>query len=440
MEKGEKRLAPHMDFPPSLPGDKGSVSPGVWGLQSLGVQVKQAEKPTEEKEAREILARAFRDRQTVFPCGGGTSLSAGVLPPSVDLALDTTGMDKMVNFDPLNLNLEVSAGMTLDRINEFLAGQEKGFFLPLDPPWSSRATIGGAYAANSSGPLRLRYGTLRDLVLGVRGIDSRGREIAFGGKTVKNVSGYDLTKFLIGSAGSLCLVTSVAIRVYPLPDASSLCDLVFETREELEKFLAALRSSVLLPSAVLVTDLAGGPGVSAAAGIRFRVMIGFEGHGLAVDRQNRDLLKLAGEFGGLGSARTGRDMMNQGIRLALEPVRSWRDPLFLKVSVPIAQAPRTFVALRRLLHDHGFMGKVALCAANGVIFLYVEGVQEGGAERLVKDLRDLIPAGGGYVAPILAHRNLLQGWGARVEPALHQLAFQPIKDRLDPTGVFPPIL
>ena len=74
------------------------------------------------------------------------------------------------------------------------------------------------------------------------------------------------------------------------------------------------------------------------------------------------------------------------------------------------------------------------------MFLYVEGVHEKMAGDLVKDLRGLIPAGGGYVAPILVHRGLLEGWGARVEPALHQLAFQPIKERLDPTGVFPPIL
>lgn len=429
-----------MDFPSNLPGEPGSASPGVWGLQSLSVEVRQVEKPAGEREAREILTRAFQGGQTVFPCGGGTSLSAGVLPQRVDLALDTTGMDRVVNFDPLNLNLEVSAGMTLDQINGFLAGQGKGFFLPLDPPWSGRATIGGAYAANSSGPMRLRYGTLRDLVLGVRGVDSRGREIAFGGKTVKNVSGYDLTKFLIGSAGSLCLVTSLTIRVYPLPDASSLCDLVFGTLEELEKFLAALRSSVLLPSAVVVTDLAGGPGVSDSAGIRFRAMIGFEGNGLAVERQKRDLLKLAGEFGGLGDARTGRDVMMEGIRSAVNPVQSWRDPLFLRISVPVVQGPRTFVALRKLVHNHGLLGKTTLDGANGIMWLYAEGVQEKTAADLVKDLRNLVPAGQGYLAPILAHRSLLQGWGARVEPSLHQLAFQPLKERIDPTGVFPPIL
>ena len=111
--------------------------------------------------------------------------------------------------------MTVLAGTTLNGINEFLAGQGNGFFLPLDPPFSERATIGGVYASNGSGPSRLRYGAVRDQVLGVRGIDAQGGEVGFGGKTVKNVSGYDLTKFLIGSAGSLCLITAAIMRVYP---------------------------------------------------------------------------------------------------------------------------------------------------------------------------------------------------------------------------------
>jgi len=433
-------LAPDKDFSSSPLGNLGNASAGVQGLQSLGVQVKRVEKPAAEKEAREILARASQDRQTIFSCGGGTSLSSGVLPEKVDLVLDTTGMNKVLDFDPRNLNLEVAAGMTLDRINEFLAGQEKGFFLPLDPPGSNRATLGGAYAANSSGPMRLRYGTLRDLVLGVRGIDSRGREIAFGGKTVKNVSGYDFTKFLIGSAGSLCLITSAVIRVYPLPEASSLCDLVFGTLEELEKFLAALRSSVFIPSAVAVTELAGGPGVSDSAGVRFRVRIGLEGHRLAVERQNKVLPNLAREFGGFGDARTGRDGMLREIRSAVNPDRTFENPLFLKISVPIAQGPRTFVSLHTAARQYGLAAKLVLCPANGLLFLFAEGSSRKPAGDLLRDLKDLIAAAGGYLGPLLAHRSLLVNWGARVEPALHQLAFQPIKDRLDPTGVFPAIV
>ena len=428
-------MASHMDLPSNRP-----IAPeGLDRLESLGVQVRRVEKPVSEKEAQRILAQAFKEKWTVLPCGGGTSLATGVLPETVDLALVTTGMNRVLAFDPRNLNMAVLAGTTLDQVNQFLAGQENGFFLPLDPPYSHRATIGGAYAANSSGPLRLRYGTLRDQVLGVRGADSQGREVGFGGKTVKNVSGYDLTKFFIGSAGSLCLITSISLRVYPLPEASSLCDLIFGTLEELEKFLGALRRSVLIPSAVVVTGLAGGPGVSDTEGMRFRVMIGCEGLKLAVERQNIDLLKLAGDFGGMGDARTGRDMMIRGIRSAVDPDRFLEDPLFLKISMPIVQGPPTFAAIHKIAHQYGIPLKAVFSAGDGVMFLNTGGIHQKPTAVFVKELKDLVLAGGGYIAPILAHRNFLQSWGARTGPVLHKLVLQPIKERLDPTGVFPPI-
>jgi len=433
-------MAPDIDLLSGWLEDSRGGSPAVRVLRSLGVQVQRVEKPIGEKEARQLLARAFQDKQTIFPCGGGTSLSSGVLPEKVDLALDTTRMNKILAFDPQNLNLEVMAGMTLDEINEFLAGQGRGFYLPLDPPLSYRATIGGAYAANSSGPLRQRYGTIRDQVLGVRGVDSRGQAVGFGGKTVKNVSGYDLTKFLIGSAGSLCLVTSLSLRVYPLPEASSLCDLVFGTLEELEKFLAAFRSSVLVPSAVVVTEIAGGPSVSSTAGARFRVIAVFEGHPLAVERQNKDLLKLAGEFGGCGQARAGREMVVRGLQSAVDPDRPLEASLILRVSVPIGQGPRTFAEVQKLSHEHGISVKPLLFAGNGLLILYSEGTLQKKAMDLIKELQETVRAADGFVAPLLAPREILQAWGARVEPTLHRLVLGPIKEKLDPTGVFPPIL
>jgi glycolate oxidase FAD binding subunit len=434
--KGRRRLTPHMDLSSNL----SDAPTGVGQLETLGVQVRRIERPDTEKEAQRILAQALKEKWTVFPCGGGTSLAVGMLPETVDIALVTTGMNRVLAFDPRNLNMAVSAGMTLDQINQFLAGQENGFFLPLDPPHSHRATIGGAYAANSSGPLRLRYGTLRDQVLGVRVADSQGREVGFGGKTVKNVSGYDLTKFFIGSAGSLCLITSISLRVYPLPESSSLCDLIFGTLEELERFLGALRSSVLIPSAVVVTGLAGGPGVSDTVGMRFRVMIGFEGLNPAVERQNRDLLKMADEFGGMGGARAGRDMMVRGIRSAVDPDKFLEDPLFLKISVPIVQGPRIFAAIHKAAQQSGLPLKGVLSAADGVMFIYTGGIYQENIAVFVEEIKDLVSEGRGYLTPLLAHRLFLQSWGARVEPALHRLVLQPIKERLDPTRVFPPIV
>ena len=405
------------------------TSPGIRELESLGVNVKGIEKPTKEKEAQQVLAKAYQEKLTVFPCGGGTALGSGVLPEKVDIALDTTGMDRVLAFDGNNLNIAVLGGMTLDAINQFLAGQGKGFFLPLDPPLSHRATIGGVYAANGSGPLRLRYGVVRDQALGVRGANARGEEIGFGGKTVKNVSGYDLTKFLVGSGGSLCLITSISFRVYPLPDASSLCDIGFGTVEELEKFLAALRASVLVPSAV----------VAEPAGGRFRVLTAFEGHPQAVERQNKDLLALAGKFGGTGAARTGRNAMVEGLRGAVNPDGATQGGLALKIAVPIAAGARALAAAMKLCEENNVAVKAALYAGNGVVVLYAAAQGEAAA-RLIAGAKALGQSAGGYTAPLRAHRTVLSSWGARVDPALHRLVLQPIKEKLDPSGVFPPIL
>ncbi len=405
------------------------ASAGIRALESLGVRVKHVEKPAQEREAQQILAKALKEKLTVFPCGGGTALASGVLPETVDIALDTTGLSRVLAFDPRNLNLAVLTGMSLEAINEFLGVQEKGFFLPLDPPMVQRATIGGVYAANASGPSRLRYGTVRDQVLGIRGVDARGNEVGFGGKTVKNVSGYDLTKFLIGSAGSLYLLTSISLRIHPLPDSASVCELTLGSLEELEKFLSALRTSVLVPSAVVVEP----------KGAVFLVVAGFEGHPQAVDRENKDLLALAGQFGGAGESREGREAMVQALRRAVDPPEAGPDGLTLKVSAPISQGPRTLAAVGKLAQECGLVAKTTLYAGNGMILLYVTA-QGDAVSRLINGVRELGRSSGGYPSPVHLHRTLLSGWGPRVDSGLHQFVLKPIKEKLDPSGVFPPIL
>ncbi len=384
-------------------------------LESLGVAVKHVERPAKESEAQQILAKAFKEKLTVLPVGGATAISAGALPERVDIVLDMTGLDGMAHFDISNLNMTVLAGTAIDSINEFLSGQGKGFFLPLDPPLSKRATIGGVYASNGSGPCRLRYGTLRDQALGVRGIDAQGNEVGFGGTTVKNVSGYDLTKFLIGSAGSLCLITAVVMRVYPLPEAASVCDVTFPAIGELGKFLLGLRSSVLLPSGVTVEPVNGA----------FRVLSAFEGHPLAVERENRDFLALAGTFGGKGEAKMGREIMREAMRGAIDPTG---EAMAIKVTVPLSEGPAALARLKELAGP----AKTVLLAGNGVILVY------GADERIIDGAKGL--ASRGYVAPVRLHRGLLSTWGPRVDPTLEQFVLRPIKEKLDPSGVFPPIL
>ncbi|RPJ35327.1 MAG: FAD-binding oxidoreductase [Deltaproteobacteria bacterium] len=416
------------------------TSTGVEELASLGVRARTIERPTKEKEAQQILARAFQEKRTVLPCGGGTAMGAGILPESVDIALDMTAMNRVLVFDPQNLNLAVLGGITIDAINKYLADQAKGFFLPLDPPFSHRATIGGVYAANSSGPLRLRYGAVRDQVLGVRGADAMGREIGFGGKTVKNVSGYDLTKFFIGSGGSLGLITSISFRVYPLPEAASLCDLIFDAVEGLEKFLAVLRKSVWVPSAVTVTEISAMPGGPGRNGPRYRVLIGFEGHGQAVERQNRDLLKLGQEFGGRGDARLGREQMVHALRSAVNPDWGTGELLTLKISVPVSRGVGTLAALQKFSKEMRTEVKTVLFAGNGILLMCAGNLRVENAPRFLTGVKEIGKAAEGFTAPVCGSRTFLAAWGSRVEPSISHSILRPLKEKLDPAGIFPPVI
>ena len=151
-------------------------------------------------------------------------------------------MNKIIDLDVANLTVTAQAGVKLADLQDLLAGTEnrcffppddnlkeqadymcssrdyKGVFLPLDPPFPDRVTLGGIVAANSTGPKRLRYGLPRDLILGVKYVSPTGEIIGMGGKTVKNVSGYDVSKIMIGSLGTLGILGEITFRLLPLPE------------------------------------------------------------------------------------------------------------------------------------------------------------------------------------------------------------------------------
>ncbi|MCK7472423.1 MAG: FAD-binding protein [Rhodopseudomonas palustris] len=241
------------------------------------MQVKTIERPTKEKEAQQILARAFQEKRTVFPCGGGTALGCGILPETVDIALDMTAMNRVLAFDPQNLNLAVLGALPSMESTAFWRGREKGFSCL----WTRRFQTGHdrrglcrqfqrAFAVE----IRRHAGPGS----GGRGADAMGREIGFGGKTVKNVSGYDLDKIFDRFRGKPGPAYQPLLPRFSLPEASSLCDLIFDTPEALDKFPAVLRKSVWVPSAATVTQISAVPAGPGANGPRYRALIGFEGH------------------------------------------------------------------------------------------------------------------------------------------------------------------
>jgi FAD/FMN-containing dehydrogenase len=198
--------------------------------------------PKDTRMVAALVQCACRANLAMIPWGSGTKMAMGNPPRRLDLVLCMARMNHMLDVDTANLTITVEAGVKFRDVQARLATEEdrcylpledlkteagefvcsdrshSGCFLPLDPPFSEKATIGSIVATNTTGPRRLLYGMPRDLVLGVRFATPKGDIVGAGGKTVKNVSGYDVSKLMIGSLGSLGILCEMTLRLLPLPE------------------------------------------------------------------------------------------------------------------------------------------------------------------------------------------------------------------------------
>jgi glycolate oxidase FAD binding subunit len=197
-----------------------TVRPGTPADAVGGVRPLIVAAPASTSEASTLLLAGSELGLAVVPRGTGSRLHWGNPPERCDLVVDTTGMDEVVEHAAGDLVATVQAGVRMDRLAEVLA--VAGQRLALDPPAADgdapgRGTVGGVLATGAAGPLRLRYGTGRDLLIGITVIRADGTIARSGGKVVKNVAGYDLGKLFAGSRGTLGLITQATFRLHPLP-------------------------------------------------------------------------------------------------------------------------------------------------------------------------------------------------------------------------------
>jgi len=183
---------------------------------------------------------------TVVPVGAGTKTGWAAPPSSCDLLLRTTALDRVVEHVPGDLVVIAEAGVPLATLQAQLA--EHNQMLALDPP-EPGATLGGIVSANASGPRRLRYGTVRDLLIGVTVVLADGTTARSGGKVVKNVAGYDLGKLYTGAHGALGVLVSTTWRLHPLPAAAGTVTVPVADAAEAGKLADLLVRSTLTPTA-----------------------------------------------------------------------------------------------------------------------------------------------------------------------------------------------
>jgi len=193
------------------------------------------------------LGWASERRLSVVIRGAGTKSSWGRIPQRIDLLLDMRALNRVISHRQGDLTVTTEAGVTLGELNQLLAAH--GQWLPLDPPFGARATIGGLLATNDSGPRRHRFGTPRDLVIGVQLATTDGQLTRSGGQVVKNVAGYDLSKLISGSCGQLAAIVSATFKLLPRQSASNTLVIDRLDAASLERVISTVFDSQLEPSA-----------------------------------------------------------------------------------------------------------------------------------------------------------------------------------------------
>ncbi len=230
---------------PTRPGAPGDAVSGL--IPDLVVT------PGSAQEVSAVLRASSQRGWSVVVRGGGTKLTWGAPPRRCEIVLETGRLDQLVEHEPGDLICVAGAGMTLGRLQSLVAGAA-GYRqrLMLDPPQGDGATLGGLVATRAAGPLRARYGTMRDQLLGAQFVLADGTIARTGGKVVKNVAGYDIDKLLVGSLGTLAVLVEVAVRLHPVADSSRTVLLEPLSPGEAGSFCAALRRAPAVPSLVEV--------------------------------------------------------------------------------------------------------------------------------------------------------------------------------------------
>jgi glycolate oxidase FAD binding subunit len=312
--------------------------------------------PASTTEAAALLRAAAELGLTVLPRGSGSCLHWGAPPASCDLIVDTRRLDKVIEHAAGDLVVTVQAGVRFDDLADVLASADQR--LALDP--STSGTIGGLIATGAAGPLRFRYGSPRDLLIGITIVRADGAVAKSGGKVVKNVAGYDLGKLFAGSYGTLGLITEATFRLHPKPDTSTWIAIECADPEAAVETIAAMADSPLAPSAIELDW------PSATAHISVSVLL--EGDSASVDLRTERMLAL------LSSRRTAIADVEPAVdafRVHRVPVGSRERTLEAGTQLRIAfwagQLEPVLGVIRDSAADHGLDPAIGGSAAAGLL-------------------------------------------------------------------------
>jgi glycolate oxidase FAD binding subunit len=372
--------------------------------------------PESVEEVAEILARANRERRRVLTRGAGTKTGWGV-EPHADIVLSTAKLDAVLAHRHGDLTATVQAGATLAAVNRTLA--EQGQWIPLDPPWADRATIGGLVATNDSGPRRHRYGAPRDLIIGIDFVRADGVAAKAGGIVVKNVAGYDIARLLTGSFGALAVIVGATFKLFPLPPASRTVVIDFMT--PYDAFVSQLRASQLTPTAIELQDPP------------LRFLVRFETIEIAAEQQAASVVQLASAAGARASVVQGDE---EAAVWADHARRPWDgEGAVIKLTLVPAEVAPTLAWLAGATRDATY--EVIGRAGVGVLLARVGGDVDTQV-RVLAGLRERLPPPAGSAVLVRGSDELksrVDTWGP-IGDGLSVM--RAIKRQFDPNGILNP--
>tara|TARA_B100001123_G_scaffold449830_1_gene616982 strand:+ start:3007 stop:4386 length:1380 start_codon:yes stop_codon:yes gene_type:complete len=381
-----------------------------------------------------LVLRLCRDNDAyVIPIGGGTKLAFGDIPSSYDVALRTTNLNKILQYEPADMTVSVEAGISLRDLQETL--DRSGQFLPLDPPFKSLSTIGGIISTNAIGPQITGYGSARDMLIGTRAAHSNGELTQAGGMVVKNVTGYDLGKLYVGSLGTLGILTEANFKLQPKPELSSTITFEFTASSTAEQILSSLVYSTLQPESVGLL----GPGSTSPM---YQLSIRFSGRAEAVEQQLLSTQVIANNIDSLEAKFSGSDDETQ--------INPWshQDQLYeasvengatlCRITVLPSQLAKLMNDIFNRSRNIHVEVEAWANAFNGILYVSFEAVNGSPLNKLVNtvtDIRHTVETLGGALVIESCGNTLkqqLSTWGESLDPNALNL-MQLMRNKFDPT-------
>jgi glycolate oxidase len=407
--------------------------------------------PVSAGEVRSVLAVARRHRLPVVPVGARTGKSGGILALRGGIALSLERMDRIVEVRPEDLTATAQPGVVLARFQEEV--ERHGLFYPPDPNSLDTCTLGGNVAENAGGPRALKYGVTREYVLGLEVVLATGEIVRTGRRTIKGVAGYDVTALLVGSEGTLGVVTEITVKLLPRPRHVSTALVVFRSVEDAARAVSRVLAAGVLPRCLeLIDDVS----VQACArGAPFRFPEG-AGAALLVETDGNDEEQVLAEIARVAELVQG-EAAGEVLVATSEAQRRqiWETRKFLSVNlkalhprklsedvaVPRSRIPEMVRVSREIGRRHGFLVATYGHAGDGNLHcnvLYDRPEEKPRVEAAVAEiLRAAVDLGGtitGEHGVGLAKRDFIEYEQGRDLVALQRR----LKAALDPEGILNP--